>query len=347
MEFMSNGKKYLLTVLSGDSLVDKNLPNDPNPRGFMGLKNKNYSEIKKTARMHPELFLMKNHGLYILAHDYVAHNDGTLSLFFKESDGLINGIHTATVLKKYGRDKIDFIAFVTFDIPTDLLAEVVIASNSSLPQKDYSIANKMGIFKWQKEVLTEFRISYEESDSAELKIDTVLQLAGLFQIDKSTARFIHDNPKKLRTYLRNKNTIVKKNIDDINFFVYSRYILRDIVFFYEEIRKDEWCIFQLKKKLKRKGWVRGGSISNLLMLNIIYSLSIGMHIPKNTLYPCLKKTFDIQKLILLAKSVFPEIVDSIMQYEEDNAVAEICRTKDIHITIQNLMLKRLNSDQEK
>jgi hypothetical protein len=339
-EYMINNKKVLMGFVSGKALREKtnDFPNKPNTRDFMGKENKYVTEMKKTLRNKPELFMFMNNGIHIMAESSVRNEDGTTTIFFKEGQGIFNGIHTENVMETAGRSNSYVILIIYFDVPEEEIVDIIIAKNASTPTKEISRGEKLECYEWVKKVLPNYPIKYKESDKCDLDIATVLHIAGIFQVNERTYRFVNKDYRKFQSYLRNKGDVVKKHNDGKLNLERTRYILKDLIDLYLVIRSDEECIVSVKRNLKKTGWLRKGVITDSLMFNILNALNFSVYVPKS-LYPCFKKNYDIEHLKGLTKRVFPQIVNQLQTYEDEGLkVSEISREKNIYQEIQNIML---------
>lgn len=339
-EFMINNKKILMGFVSGKALREKTneIPNKPNTRDFMGDGNKYVPEMRKTLRNKPESFVYMNNGIHIIAESSIRNEDGTRTVFFKGQQGIFNGIHTENVQETHGKVNSYVILVIYFDIPEEELVDIIIAKNASTPTKEISRGEKLERYEWIKELFPNYPIKYKESDKGNLDIAIILHIAGVFQVNERTHLFTNKDYRKFQSYLRSKGDVVKKHNNGKLNLNRTRYILKDLVNLYLYIRSDEECIMSIKRNLKKIGWIRKGVITDSLMFNILNALNFSVYIP-NTLYPCFKKNYDIEYLIGLTKSVFPEIVNRLQVYEEEGLkVSEISREKNIYQEIQNIML---------
>ncbi|GER74826.1 AIPR family protein [Weizmannia acidilactici] len=339
-EYMINNKKILMGFVSGKELREKtnDIPNKPNTRDFMGDVNKYVPEMKKTLRNKPELFLYMNNGIHIIAESYIRNEDGTITLFFKKGQGIFNGIHTENVQETDGKPNSYVILVIYFDVPEEEIVDIIVVKNSSTPTKEISRGEKLERYEWVKKILPDYPIKYKESDKYDLDIATILHIAGIYQVNERTHRFVNKDYRKFQSYLRNKGDVVKKHNDGKLYLERIRYILKDLIDLYLFIRSDEECIVCIKRNLKKTGWIRKGVITDSLMFNILNALNFAVYVPK-TLYPCFKKNYDIEHLKDLTKRVFPQIVNQLKIYEDEGLkVSEISREKNIYQEIQNIML---------
>jgi hypothetical protein len=339
-EYIVNNKKILMGFVSGKALREKtnDIPNKPNTRDFMGNRNKNVAEMRKTLLSKPESFVYMNNGIHIIAESSMRNDDGTTTVLFKKEQGIYNGIHTENVQETYGKTNSYVILVIYFDVPEEDMVDIIIAKNASTPTKEISRGEKLGRYKWIKEILPKYSIKYKESSNNELDVATVLHIAGIFQVNERTHQLSNKDYRKFQSYLRNKGDIVKKHNDGKLNLIRTRYILKDLIDLYLFIRSDEECIVSIKRNLKKTGWIRKEVITDSLMFNILNALNFAVYIPK-TLYPCLKENYDIEHLIDLTKRVFPQIVKQLQTYEKEGLkVSEISREKNIYQEIQNIML---------
>ncbi|MYL57564.1 hypothetical protein GLW20_08595 [Virgibacillus halodenitrificans] len=340
-EYMVNGRKIGIGIISGESLtcMEGKIPNTPNTREFMGPKNKYVAAMKRTLIYHPELFLYFNNGVHIIAESSVNNDDGTTTIYFKSGQGIFNGVHTMSVLQEHGRKNNHVLIAIYFGVPEGEMIDIIIGKNSSTPMQEISRGEKLERYEWIKRILPDYPIRYKESDKHDLDVGTILHIAGIFQANEKSYKFINKDYRKFRSYLRNKGGIVKKHNDGKLNLEKTQYILKDIVDLYLFIRKDEECKALIKRNLEGIGWIRKGVITDSLMFNILNALNFTFYISKRTLYPCSLQKYDVNKSKALVKSSFPKIVDLLKNYEQEGLrVSEICRENNIYQEIQNIML---------
>ncbi len=349
-EFMVNGDKLAIGIIPGDSLTNMKgkMPNTPNTREFMGLKNKYVSAMKKTLLYHPELFLFFNNGIHVLAESSVKNDDGTTTIYFKTEQGIFNGVHTLSVLQKHGRKNSHVLMAIYFGVLEENMVDIIIGKNSSTSMQEISRGEKLKRYEWIKDILPNYPIRYKESDQHDLDIGTILHIAGMFQVNEQSRDFINKDYRKFRSYLRAKGTIVKKHNDGQLNLEKTRYILKDIVDLYLVIRSDEECLSLIKRNLEGIGWIRKGVITDSLMFNILNALNFAFYVSKKTFYPCFLQNYDVTRLMELTKISFPKIIDVLKSYENEGIkVSEICRENNVYQEIQNIMLvTQLEAKQE-
>lgn len=169
---------------------------------------------------------------------------------------------------------------------------------------------------------------------------TCVAYPGLFQVDDKNADFIYKDNSKFLKYLRNSGKLVEDQIKGKNYLEKSKYILKDMTEFYEQISTDMEFIRLLKKNLKGI-WVRSDRVIKNLMLNIIIALNFAFYIPPKTLYPCFAKEYDLQRILLITRESYFEIIKIIKKYEDEGLKSsEITRGRNMYYDLQNILLKK-------
>src|SRR5262249_8249972 len=147
----------------------------------------------------PELFVLKNIGVFILASDYKWEKKeggaGSLEVILDDiqRQGVVNGGHTLHAILE-GRENDDYKpgkAFVPVHvlvgINPDHIVSLAEGLNRSLQVNDKSLENLEGTFKSIKKQVAGKKgadeIAYRQGDDGDVDIMYVLQLMGCFNLD--------------------------------------------------------------------------------------------------------------------------------------------------------------------
>lgn len=137
--FYINGQEY------------KELPLDANVREPNVSKSKPYKDMVKTLETNPEFFFENNLGISVIAADVVQKSSNKFELSFPSGTGILNGGHTQrAILDSQAEPNIaNAIIRVTVrvkDYSPQRIAQIASAQNSSTSVKEYSLAEKKGLF---------------------------------------------------------------------------------------------------------------------------------------------------------------------------------------------------------
>ena len=137
--FYINGQEY------------KELPLDANVREPDVNKSRPYKDMIYTLSTHPEDFFENNLGISVIAHDVIQKSINKFELSFTSGTGILNGGHTQkAVLDSQNEPNISkAIIRITVrvkDYTAQRIAQIASAQNSSTAVKEYSLAEKKGLF---------------------------------------------------------------------------------------------------------------------------------------------------------------------------------------------------------
>ena len=137
--FYVNGQEY------------KELPLDANVREPDVNKSKPYKDMVKTLSDHPEFFFENNLGISVIAQDVTLKSKNRFELSFPSGTGILNGGHTQrAILDSQTEPNISkAIIRVTVrvkDYSPQRIAQIASAQNSSTSVKEFSLAEKKGLF---------------------------------------------------------------------------------------------------------------------------------------------------------------------------------------------------------
>lgn len=159
-----------------------------------------YKSMRKTLVEEPGMFFFKNGGINVIAEDVdLNETQKTAKLTFKKDYGILNGGHTQkAILDTKEEDDIEpdaivRIEVIKWNIGNKDIAELASAKNSSSKVKDFSIANKKGLFdalKVQMDAVYEQKITWYENEPVEgkpmpsVELISILNMFDISRYDK-------------------------------------------------------------------------------------------------------------------------------------------------------------------
>lgn len=144
--FYINGQEY------------QKMPLDANVREPNAAKSKPYKDMIKTLEEEPEKFLENNLGISVIASKVQQVGPKRYSLTFPSGTGILNGGHTQLAIldSKSNADIARAIVKVSVrekTVDATRIAEIAAAQNSSTAVKEYSLAEKKGLFAKMKKYI--------------------------------------------------------------------------------------------------------------------------------------------------------------------------------------------------
>ena len=138
--FFINGQEY------------KKLPLDANVREPDTKKSKPYKDMIRTLEEHPEDFFENNLGISVIASEVIQIANNEYEMRFEHGTGILNGGHTQQALldaqKNFDVSKATVKMTVRQkDYSKRRIAEIAAAQNSCTAVKEYSLAEKRGLFQ--------------------------------------------------------------------------------------------------------------------------------------------------------------------------------------------------------
>lgn len=137
--FYVNGQEY------------KELPLDANVREPDSAKSKPYKDMLTTLEFEPEKFLENNLGISVIAEKVRLISNNRYELTFPSGTGILNGGHTQLAILDSKTNPNISKAIVKISVrekslAPNRIAEIAAAQNSSTAVKEYSLAEKKGLF---------------------------------------------------------------------------------------------------------------------------------------------------------------------------------------------------------
>lgn len=219
--FYINGQEY------------KELPLDANVR-LPDVKAKPYRAMLQTLAETPENFFENNLGITVIAERVEELTKQRFRLEFPSGTGILNGGHTQkAILDSKGNPNISR-AIVKVSVrekkyELKRVAEIAAAQNSSSAVKEYSLAEKLGLYVPIKRVMDEDKQKHiiwyegcEVPESGGIKPDDLIAMINLFHIDlyasaysKSTAQPTQSASSKSSVFTRWENQADKDEYQKI------------------------------------------------------------------------------------------------------------------------------------
>ena len=219
--FYINGQEY------------KELPLDANVR-LPDVKAKPYRAMLQTLAETPEDFFENNLGITVIAERVEELTKQRFRLEFPSGTGILNGGHTQkAILDSKGNPNISR-AIVKVSVrekkyELKRVAEIAAAQNSSSAVKEYSLAEKLGLYVPIKRVMDEDKQKHiiwyegcEVPESGGIKPDDLIAMINLFHIDlyasaysKSTAQPTQSASSKSSVFTRWENQADKDEYQKI------------------------------------------------------------------------------------------------------------------------------------
>ena len=248
-------EKYLETTIAGvheyvlyvNGMEYKKLPLDANVREPDPQKSKPYKDMLQTLKDHPEYFFENNLGISVIASHVEPKANNKFALEFKDGTGILNGGHTQlAILDSQANPNLDKaiirITVRTKNYTKSRIAEIAAAQNSSTAVKEYSLAEKRGLFAEIKKYIDpnkEKHIIWWEGREVNKGIDPsdLIAILNVFNIFAYSSDYSTTNaqPKESAT---SKSTVFKRweKEEFINEYEVIYPLINDILDLYELIQ---------------------------------------------------------------------------------------------------------------
>lgn len=264
--------KILQGIVRTDAFLNLDIPNDANAREFEQ-NAKNVREMIDSIRSIPEDFVLKNNGIRIIASEVQKNTDGSYTIFLDDQEGVVNGNHTANVLRTYGRTNAFVPVFIQIgNFSKRKLSQMSTALNSHKKLDERSRQDKLDKHEWIKKLLDkDYNIQYHSGGAGDVSIDEVLRRAYLFYADDK-GRF-HERAGAYRVSKKGFH-----NLNEKGRLERTRYILKDIMGIYDWVQTDTTLIRLLNKPNLNKFITKEGVVHPGLVLHIISTLKAYMYV---------------------------------------------------------------------
>lgn len=212
--FYVNGQEY------------KELPLDANVREPDPTKSKPYKDMINTLAIEPEKFLENNLGISVIAEKVKQIGSNRYELTFPSGTGILNGGHTQLAILNSKTDPNISNALVKISVrekslAPNRIAEIAAAQNSSTAVKEYSLAEKKGLFaelKTKLEPDNEKHIIWYEGKqvSANLGIDPIdlIALLNLFNFIDNQSPYNPTSSSQPNASCNSKKTVFNSWVSD-------------------------------------------------------------------------------------------------------------------------------------
>ena len=225
----------------------KKLPLDANVREPEPNKSRPYKEMMGTLSDHPEYFFENNLGISVVATKVKPEAGNKFEIEFNEGTGILNGGHTQlAILNSQGNPDISrAVVRVTVRVKnytTSRIAEIAAAQNSSTAVKEYSLAEKRGLFanikKYMDPNVEKHIIWYEGREvNKGLEPNDLIAFLNAFNIMSYSSDYSqsHSQPKESAN---SKATVFKKweNSDNEKDYRIIYPLVNDILKLYEMVQ---------------------------------------------------------------------------------------------------------------
>lgn len=236
--FYVNGQEY------------KELPLDANVREPDPTKSKPYKDMMTTLAIEPEKFLENNLGISVIAENVKQIGNNRYELTFPSGTGILNGGHTQLAILHSKSDPNISNALVKISVrekslAPNRIAEIAAAQNSSTAVKEYSLAEKKGLFAELKTKLhpdNEKHIIWYEGKqvSANLGIDPIdlIALLNLFNFMDNQSPYNPNNSSQPNASCNSKKTVFNSWVNDSTSIRKIYPLVNDIISLCETIQME-------------------------------------------------------------------------------------------------------------
>lgn len=235
--FYINGQEY------------KRLPLDANVREPNTSKSKPYKDMCRTLQEAPEKFFENNLGISVVASEVKKINENKYRLIFKSGTGILNGGHTQQAVLDSQQFAHISKAIIKITVRSknyklSRIAEIAAAQNSSTAVKEYSLAEKKGLFVPIKACLNAHNekhiIWFEGRDVPNemgMPSDDLIALLNVFNIKLYHSWYNLSSNSQPTASSSSKGKVFKKWEDDPSTFVVIYSLVNDILELGDYIRR--------------------------------------------------------------------------------------------------------------
>lgn len=236
--FYVNGQEY------------KELPLDANVREPDPAKSKPYKDMLTTLELEPEKFLENNLGISVIAEKVKLISNNKYELTFPSGTGILNGGHTQLAILDSKTNPNISKAIVKISVrekslAPNRIAEIAAAQNSSTAVKEYSLAEKKGLFAELKTKLdpdNEKHIIWYEGKqvAANLGIDPtdLIALLNLFNFIDNQSPYNPTGSSQPNASCNSKKTVFNSWVNDSSNLRKVYPLVNDIIFLCETVQME-------------------------------------------------------------------------------------------------------------
>ena len=235
--FYVNGQEY------------KELPLDANVREPDVNKSKPYKDMVKTLSEQPEYFFENNLGISVIADNVIQKTANKFELSFPSGTGILNGGHTQRAILDCQDNPNIYKAIIRITVRVkhyspQRIAQIASAQNSSTSVKEYSLAEKKGLFadlKAKMDPNFEKHIVWWEGKSVPankgMHPDDLIAIINVFNIELYSSNYSHSSSQPI-TSASSKSSAFKKWESEDNARSYKNIypLVNDILKLYELIK---------------------------------------------------------------------------------------------------------------
>jgi len=294
--------KLLQGVVRTDAFVNLEIPNNANAREF-DENTKNVKNMITTLRTNPQGFVLNNNGIRIIASQVQRNTDGSYTLYIDENEGVVNGNHTANVLRRHGIERAYVPVFIQIgNFTKEKLSEMSTSLNSHKLLDERSRQDKLEKHEWIKKLLDEnYSIQYHSGGAGELNVDDVLRRAYIFYPDDKG--LFHERAGTYRVVSKG----IFHNLNKSEKLQRTQFVLKDIMELYDWIQKDEQLIKMLNKPTLNKFIDKEGMVQQGLILHTMSLAKAFMYAPNK--YATWHKGLTLPQVKTLLRRNYRHVVD--------------------------------------
>ena len=224
----------------------KKMPLDANVREPDPNKSKPYKDMVATLKDHPEDFFENNLGISVIASDVQLLSPKKYKITFPSGTGILNGGHTQKAIldsqtESGISDAVVKVVVRVKDYDVSRIAQIASAQNSSTSVKEYSLAEKKGLFavlKTKMDVNKEKHIIWWENKEVAagkgMDPTDLLALLNIFNIKSNSSPYSRVTTQPISS-ANSKTSVFKKWENDPSTFVCIYPLVNDILDLYEDM----------------------------------------------------------------------------------------------------------------
>ena len=241
-----NGDTYREFTLYVNGQEYKKLPLDANVREPNPDKSKPYKDMMNTLHQSPDDFLENNLGISVVASNVEELSNNKFKLTFQSGTGILNGGHTQLAIINSQSDPNISKAWVRIIVreknySLERIAEIAAAQNSSSAVKEYSLAEKKGLFVKMKAAMDDNHekhiVWYEGKDIPNgigMTPDDLIAIINMFNIVLNSSRYNTIDNQPTESSSAKKSTFNKwVNEDNLPSYEMIYPLIDDIIDLYE------------------------------------------------------------------------------------------------------------------
>lgn len=332
--------KVLQGIVRTDAFVNLDIPNNANAREFDGTS-RNVKDMITTLRTKPHEFLLKNNGIRIIASQVIRNGRGKYTLYLDDEEGVVNGNHTANVLRRHGVERAFVPVFIQIgNLSKEQLSEVSTSLNSHKKLDERSRQDKLDKFEWVKKAIGDFYpIQYHSGGAGEISIDDVLRRAYIFY-PNDKGQFL----ESAGTY-RRVAKVPFHRANNLGKLERTSYVLKDIMELFYFIEKDPKFLRMLNKTHTAKFITPDKTVQYGLVLHTLSLAKAYMKVA-STKYAVWHDGIDIEEVKKGLQAHYKDIIDilKVKKYQSiphSDVLGDISLFKDVENLRKSIQIEYL------